>query len=457
MRALLPLLLLGLAASFARAADLVHLRNGGVLRGTVVEQTPRVVVLDLGAGRITVPRTSIRRVERGVRGDRPHATVTQRDEWFLVLHRDKVVGWRRLVQIRQPRRVQVEERTVFFRPGGGDDVGIRRVETADGAGRPVEFLLMESYGNRTELTSGRVGRGGRTYVQVLRDGRSTTAELDLPTGWVLALPAWSRFQADAEAGEVKAITALDLRRLRTVKLVLRREADAAAPEASDPRPCRALTLVRDERKSRALFRPEEGALAVELNGATLVARRTTRERVELARRAHAAPEPLQIEEALRFPFHQRPQELTAYHPRTGFSLTPPDAGWIPAHVEADEGRVLTFEKIGLFASVEVFCHKLTGDKPPSVTACLERALARLRLTARSVRVAAAVERRELSGLPARVVAVDARHRAEQLRCLLGVVRARDRYLVIVGAAPERWWRWAEDDFRAFLDSLVVVP
>jgi hypothetical protein len=455
MRALLPLLLL--CASVVHAADLVHLRNGGVLQGTLVEQTREAVVLDLGAGRITIPRSSIRLVERDVRGRTAHATVTQRDEWFLVLHRDKVVGWRRLVQVRQPRRVQVEERTVFFRPGGGDDVSIRRVETADGAGRPLEFLLMESYGNRTEVTSGRVVEGGRTLVQVLRDGKSGTSQLDLPEGWVLALPAWSRFQADARAGEVQAITALDLRRLATVKLVLRREEDAAAPEASDPRPCRALTLVRDSRASRALFRPEEGALAVELNGATLVARRTTRERVDLARRAHAAPEPLQIDEALRFPFHQRPPELGAYHPRAGFSLTAPDAGWIPSHVEADEGRVLTFEKIGLFASVEVFCHPLSGEARPDADACLERALARLRLTARAVRVAGAVRRRELSGLPARIVAVEARHREEALRCLIGVVRARNRYLVVVGAAPVRWWRWAERDFLAFLDSLVVVP
>ncbi|MHC4732310.1 MAG: hypothetical protein ACYS6Z_17215, partial [Planctomycetota bacterium] len=362
MRAVVPLLLLSAAAT--HAADLVHLRNGGVLLGTVVEQTRDAVVLDLGAGRITVPRASIRLLERGVRGRAAHATVTQRDEWFLVLHRDKVVGWRRLVQVRQPRRVQVEEHTVFFRPGGGDDVSIRRVEASDGSGRPLEFLLMESYGNRTELTSGRVVEGGHTLVQVLRDGKSETSEPDLPQGWVLGLPAWSRFQTDAKAGEVRAITALDLRRLTTVKLVLRRDEDAAAPEASDPRPCRALTLVRDSRRSRALFRPEEGALAVELNGATLVARRTTRQRVELARRAHAAPEPLQIDEALRFPFYERPKDLTAHHPRTGFSVAAPDAGWIPSHAEADEGRVLTFEKIGLFASLEVFCHRLAERARP---------------------------------------------------------------------------------------------
>ncbi|MHC4730041.1 MAG: hypothetical protein ACYS6Z_05530, partial [Planctomycetota bacterium] len=115
------------------------------------------------------------------------------------------------------------------------------------------------------------------------------------------------------------------------------------------------------------------------------------------------------------------------------------------------------EKIGLFASLEVFCHPLAERARPDVDACLERALAQLRLTAQALHVAGPVQRRELSDLPARIVSVEARHREEELRCLVGVVRARDRYLVIVGAAPARWWGWAEGDFRAFLESLVVVP
>ncbi|MHC4547253.1 MAG: hypothetical protein ACYTEZ_00630 [Planctomycetota bacterium] len=452
MRAVVAWLLL---ATTAWAADLVHLHNGGVLEGVVVAETEDHVVLDLGAGRITVPRTSIRLVERGASRRPLRATDTRRDEWFLVLHRDKVVGWRRFVETRQPDAVQVEERTVFFRPGGGEDVSIRHVETADRAGRPREFLLMESYGSRTEVTSGRVV-GDRVTVRVLRDGAPRVRELRLPAGWVLALPRWSRFVTEAEPGEVRTITALDVRRLRPVQLVLRRDQDVPAPESADPHPCRALTLVGDFRRARALYRPAEGSLAVELNGATLVARRATRERVALARRAHAAPRPLQLDEALQFPFYRRPKELTAYHPRGGFSIEAPDAGWLPRLLEADEGRVLAFEKIGLFSSLEVFVYP-TGDAPLDVDACLERALARLRLTAESTRVVGEVERCRLARLPARVVRLAARHRRENLRCLVGVVRARDRYLVLVGAAPERWWGWAEDDFARFLDSLVVVP
>jgi hypothetical protein len=37
------------------------------------------------------------------------------------------------------------------------------------------------------------------------------------------------------------------------------------------------------------------------------------------------------------------------------------------------------------------------------------------------------------------------------------VAAKDRYVLLVGAAPARFWRWAEKDFRALASSLVVAP
>jgi len=118
--------------------------------------------------------------------------------------------------------------------------------------------------------------------------------------------------------------------------------------------------------------------------------------------------------------------------------------------------VLTFEKIALFSSLEVFAWP-RDEATTDVDRCLERALARLTLSAEEARVAPEVERSEIAGLPARTVAVVARHRGEDLRCLVTVVCAEDRYLVMVGASPARWWRWAERDFRAFATSLVLVP
>jgi len=444
--ALLAALFLALEA---RAEDFIHLENGRILRGKVVEEGERHVVVEVGSGRIRVPRAEIKLIERIAPRRTPARTVTQRDEWFHVLHRGRLVGWRRVVLTEGPNRVQVEEQTVFFRPGGGDDVNIRRVEAADRDGRPLEFLLMETYGNKMEVVSGQV-KDGKVTVQVRRDGKHQTRTLALPEGWTLALPAWARFLDRAKAGETRSIRALDLRRLRTVRVVLRREDDTTAP--GETKLCRAITLARDARVARAFYRPGDGSVSVELNGKTLVARRTTRARVDLARRANAAPKPLGVDEALMFPFVRRPKELTVCQARAGFTLRAPDAAWIPAPREAERGLVLSFEKVSLFASLEVFTHAAAGD----ADACLSRALAKLRLTASSLERDGEAETRLLGGQPARVVRLTANHRGEDLRCILAVICAPDRHIVVIGASPQRWWRWAEPDFEAFLNSLDVV-
>lgn len=447
-----PLCALLLFAAAVLAGDVVHLRNGGTLRGRVVSETDDGIVIDLGTGRMAVKRDQIRLIERGAREGEPRPVVTRRDEWFLVLHRDKVTGWRRLVHTERQGRVTVEERTVFFRPGGGDDTDVRRVETATRDGRPLEFLLMETYGSRMELVSGTFARGAWT-VRVTRDGATRTQGLDLEDGWVLALPAWSRFLATAKPGETRKIRALDLRSLRPHEFLLQRDDDALPPAGDDARPCHAFRLTGDVRRARAFYRPGEGSVAVELNGTKLVARRTTRARVELARRAHAAPKPLGIEEALMFPFHQRPKELKAIFPRAGLSIEAPDAGWLPDATGAERGLVATFEKVSLFASFEIFAYA-TGDR--DADACLEHALTRLRLTAEAIHERSAVRRFKVGAHEARTVRLAVRHRGEELRCHVTVVRASDRYVVLVGASPGRWWKWAEDDFDAFVESLDVV-
>jgi hypothetical protein len=434
----------------AWAGDAVHLENGRVLRGTVVEESEEEVVIDLGAGRVRIPRRRVRLVERGAAPDAPPRTLTRRDEWFLVLHRDRVVGWQHLVETVQGGRVQVQEETVFFRPGGGDDVSLRRVETSDARGHPLEFLLVESYGGASEVTSGHV-RDGTAQVRVVRDGHVEHRDVKLPEGTVLPLPAWSRFLEEAAPGEARRLTILDLRLLRTVEIVLRRDEDDAAP--GDPRPCRAVTLAADFRSERALYRPGEGSLSVELNGPALVARRATRERVDLARKAHAAPPPLSLEEAQRYPFFERPRKLDVQNARAGLSVRAPDAGWIPQALDAETGRVLCFEKVALFASCELFAYP--GALDPEE--CLERGLSRVRLEAKGVKGLGEAEPLTVGGFPARLQRLAARHRGEDLRVLLVAVAAKDRYVLLVGAAPARWWRWAEKDFLAFAQSLEIVP
>ncbi|MFI5403607.1 MAG: hypothetical protein ACHQ1G_11775, partial [Planctomycetota bacterium] len=435
--------------SLTLAGDAVHLENGRVLRGTVLEENDEEVVIDLGAGKLRVPRHRVRLVERGVAPEAPSKTLTQRDEWFLVLHRDKVVGWQHLVETLHGSRRQVQEETVFFRPGGGDDVSLRRVETDDENG-PQEFLLFESYAGDAEVTSGSV-RDGKAHVRVTRGGQVENTVIDLPEECALALPAWSRFLEDARPGESRKLTVLDVRTLKTVTLLLRRDEDDAPP--GDPRPCRAVTLASDVRTERALYRPGEGSLAVELNGPTLLAKRTTRERVDLARKANAAPAPLSIDEAQRYPFFERKKPLDAHHARAGLSFRMPDAAWSPEPLDADSGRVLCFEKVALFASMDVFAYAGAVDAKEA----LARGLARLKLDAKEVKGLGEAEALTVGGLKARAQLLSARHRDEDLRVLLVAVAAKDRYVLLVGAAPARWWRWAEKDFRALAASLEVAP
>lgn len=440
------LLLLG---ALVFAGDAVHLENGRVLRGTVLEENDEEVVIDLGGGKLRIPRGRVRFVERGAAPEAPSRTLTKRDEWFLVLHRDKVVGWQHVVETLHGGRRQVQEETVFFRPGGGDDVSLRRVETEDETG-PTEFLLYESYGTDAEVTSGSV-RDGKAYVRVVRGGEAVNSTVDLPEECALPLPAWSRFLDEAKPGEARHLTVFDVRLLKPVTVLLRRDEDDAGP--GDARPCRAITLASDIRTERALYRPGEGQLAVELNGATLLAKRTTRERVDLARKTNAAPAPLSVDEAQRYPFFVRPKSPEVHHARAGLSLKTPDPGWIPESLEADTGRVLCFEKVALFATMDVFTYPGALD----ATEALARGLARVKLDAQEVKGLGEAEALTVGGFPARAQLLEAHHRGEDLRVLLVAVAAKDRYVLLVGAAPARWWRWAEKDFRALAASLEVVP
>ena len=72
-------LVLALLVPIAFAGDAVHLENGRVLRGTVLEENDEEVVIDLGGGKLKVPRRRVRLVERGAAPEAPSRTVTKRD------------------------------------------------------------------------------------------------------------------------------------------------------------------------------------------------------------------------------------------------------------------------------------------------------------------------------------------------------------------------------------------
>jgi len=443
-----------LLAAFAGAEDAVHLANGGVFFGAVVEENDREVVLELEAGRIALPRAKVRLVERNATPDPLRKAVTWADEWFLILHRGKVVGWRHVVHAKAPDRLRAEERTVFFKRAGGEDVSIHRVEVSDPEGRPLEFLLTERYGDTVESVAGFV-TPQQAVAYVRRGAKTETVTLDPAAGWVLELPAWARFRRDASEGETRTVCALDLRLLQPRTVLFRRDADEVAPDGADRRPCRALSLQRDERLERVLVRPDEGSVVVHLSGETLVARRATRERVEMAQAANAK-RTLTVEEALTFPFAPKPPDRVARHVAGGVTLVAPDEGWVAASFDGERGRLLEFEKVGLFASLEVFVYDLPSPRA-TLEECFDRALSRMRCAATSVELEGERVARAAGGLPALVQEMRVDHRAEKLRSALFVARAEDRMVVLVGACPESLWRLARPAFESFAASLRVIP
>src|SRR5688572_19857616 len=64
----MKLLVLGLAVAAAplgAAGDDIHLTSGGQVSGRIVERTATAITVDIGAGRITVPSSSVVKVVEG--------------------------------------------------------------------------------------------------------------------------------------------------------------------------------------------------------------------------------------------------------------------------------------------------------------------------------------------------------------------------------------------------------
>lgn len=71
----------------ATLADVVYLKGGGSLRGTVVEHTATRITIDVAAGRLTVPATRVERVAAG------RSALVAYNERAERLRADDVAGW----------------------------------------------------------------------------------------------------------------------------------------------------------------------------------------------------------------------------------------------------------------------------------------------------------------------------------------------------------------------------
>jgi tetratricopeptide (TPR) repeat protein len=86
--ALLLVLLVGAPA--ASRADVVFLKSGGKLEGRIVQQTETSVEVDIGAGSLTLPMSSVDRIEKG------HSQLDEFDERAAALDPYDRDGWLQL-------------------------------------------------------------------------------------------------------------------------------------------------------------------------------------------------------------------------------------------------------------------------------------------------------------------------------------------------------------------------
>lgn len=108
------LILLALALPCHLAADEVFLKGGGRLEGIVVEQDAKSVVIEMGPGRVTIPRS---RVERIVGGS---AALTTYRERASRLSATDTAGWFELALWAQGRGLTTQAQAAFERVVGID-------------------------------------------------------------------------------------------------------------------------------------------------------------------------------------------------------------------------------------------------------------------------------------------------------------------------------------------------
>jgi hypothetical protein len=86
------LLALLVGAPSASRADVVHLKSGGKLEGRIVEQTESSVEVDIGAGTMTLPMSSVERIEEG------RSPLDDYDERVRGLAENDLDGWLELAR-----------------------------------------------------------------------------------------------------------------------------------------------------------------------------------------------------------------------------------------------------------------------------------------------------------------------------------------------------------------------
>jgi hypothetical protein len=109
MRGAILLVVGALVACGAASADEVFLKGGGQLSGRIVSRTATKVEIDVGAGRISVPASSVVRVEEG------RSPLQEYEERSGALAAGDVAGWLALAQWAEAKGLGSQAREAYHR------------------------------------------------------------------------------------------------------------------------------------------------------------------------------------------------------------------------------------------------------------------------------------------------------------------------------------------------------
>jgi len=189
LSALLPLVLALCATAVEAAPDVIKLRNGGEIRGRIVEETETTVTIrpEIGGGKNTfeVARSRIAEIVRGDRETEEPARGAAEDEAsFLVYEsgRTEAMGWQERRSWRRGEARFFETVTVFLESKEQPRVRVHVVEEVGPDLSSRRFTYREQTGEKREILREGVVDGERLRLTEATRGETTRRTVPFPAG-----------------------------------------------------------------------------------------------------------------------------------------------------------------------------------------------------------------------------------------------------------------------------------
>jgi hypothetical protein len=187
-------LAIGVLAAATAVSDEVRLRGGGRLVGIVVEDTPENVVVEVGAGRVTVPRSLVGSISRG------HSALLTYLSRADALRRDDVAGWLELAAWAEGNDLKTQAREAYTHVVGIDSQNAV-------ANRALGHLMVGSQWmthDEAMPARGYVSFEGEWLTPVERDARLAEREAQRREQLALEHERATRIESEARVREAEA-------------------------------------------------------------------------------------------------------------------------------------------------------------------------------------------------------------------------------------------------------------